>query len=122
MIRKLLAVFAILFLSHTLSAQLTMPPRGCNKKASVSERIGITDITINYDRPGVKSREGKIWNGLVHYGFKDLGFGTSKAARWREAANENTTIRSTTDVKIEGKEVKAVVSAGLGLWQPVRLL
>ncbi len=107
MIRKLLAVFAILFLSHTLSAQLTMPPHGGNKKASVSERIGITDITINYDRPGVKGREGKIWNGLVHSGFKDLGFGTSKAAPWRAGANENTTITFTTDVKIEGKEIKA---------------
>ncbi|MEJ7673977.1 MAG: hypothetical protein WKF59_15075 [Chitinophagaceae bacterium] len=25
-----------------------------NKKASVSERIGITDVTIHYDRPGSK--------------------------------------------------------------------
>ena len=83
MIRKLFAVFAILVLSPTLFAQLTMPPHGGNNKASVSERIGITDVTINYHRPGVKGREGKIWNGLVHSGFKDLGFGTSKAAPWR---------------------------------------
>lgn len=119
MIRKLLAVFGILFFSPTLFAQLTMPPHGGNKKASVSERIGITDVTINYDRPAIKGREGKIWNGLVHSGFKDLGFGTSKAAPWRAGANENTTITFTTDVKIEGKDIKAgtygfFVAMGIG--------
>ncbi len=107
MLRKILVLFAVLFLSFPLLAQLTMPPDGGNKKASVSERIGITDVTINYDRPGVKGREGKIWNGLVHTGFKDLGFGTSRSAPWRAGANENTTIKFTTDVKVEGKEIKA---------------
>ena len=63
---------------HAFS-QLTMPPDGGNKKAMVGERIGITDVTIHYDRPGVKGREGKIWGQLVHTGYADLGFGTSKA-------------------------------------------
>ncbi|MEI9957380.1 MAG: DUF2911 domain-containing protein [Ferruginibacter sp.] len=57
-------------------------------------------ITIG---PGVKGREGEIWNGLVHVGFEDLGFGTSKAAPWRAGANENTTFTFSTDVMIEGK-------------------
>ncbi len=82
---------------------LTTPANGGNKKASVSERIGITDVTIHYDRPGVKGREGKIWNNLVHIGFMDLGFGTSKFAPWRAGANENTTITFSTPVIIEGK-------------------
>jgi len=107
MLRKLSILFAILILSVSVFGQLTMPPDGGNNKASVSERIGITDITINYNRPGVKGREGKIWNGLVHFGFKDLGFGTSKAAPWRAGANENTTITFTTDARVEGKEIKA---------------
>jgi len=88
-------------------AQLTVAPNGGNKKASVSERIGLTDVTIHYDRPGVKGREGKIWGQLVAYGFNDLGFGTSKAAPWRAGANENTTIEFSTDVKIEGKDLAA---------------
>ena len=92
MIRKLSALFTVLCFTFSVSAQLTTPPDGGNKKASVSERIGITDVTIHYDRPAVKGREGKIWNGLVHVGYKDLGFGTSKAAPWRAGANENTTI------------------------------
>lgn len=107
-IRPLLLGAACLALSITTSrAQLTTIPDGGNKKASVSERIGITDVTIHYDRPAVKGREGKIWGGLVSYGFTDLGFGTSKAAPWRAGANENTTIEFSTDVKVEGKDLSA---------------
>jgi tetratricopeptide (TPR) repeat protein len=83
------------------------PAAGGNKKASVSERIGITDVLIHYDRPGVKGREDKIWGNVVHYGFADLDYGTSKAAPWRAGANENTTMEFSTDVKIEGKELAA---------------
>ena len=68
--------------------------------------IGLTDVTVNYDRPAVKGREGKIWGQLVHYGYKYQDFGTSKAAPWRAGANENTTITFSTDVKIEGKTSK----------------
>lgn len=74
-----------------------------NKKASVSERIGLTDVTVQYHRPAVKGREGKIWGQLVTYGFTDPGFGSSKAAPWRAGANENTVIEFSTDVKVEGK-------------------
>jgi tetratricopeptide (TPR) repeat protein len=87
--------------------QLTVPADGGNKKAMVSERIGITDVTIHYDRPGVKGREGKIWGQLVPVGFTDQGFGTSKAAPWRAGANENTTIDFSTEVKVEGQRLPA---------------
>ncbi len=108
MLRKLYLLSAIILSGMIASAQnLTIPPDGGNKKASVSERIGITDVTIHYDRCGVKGREGKIWNGLVHVGFKDLGFGTSKAAPWRAGSNENTTFTFSTDVMIDGKPLKA---------------
>jgi hypothetical protein len=76
---RTLAAFALLLGWQTVSAQsLTLPPSGDNKKASVTERIGITDVTIHYHRPGVKGREGKIWGQLVPYGFTDLGFGPRK--------------------------------------------
>lgn len=104
-------IFISLFLVNSFflasQAQLNTPPDGGNKKAEVAERIGITDVTIHYDRPGVKGREGKIWGQLVHVGFTDLGFGTSKAAPWRAGANENTTIEFSTDVKIEGQTLAA---------------
>ena len=86
---------------------LTVLPSGGNKKASVSERIGLTDVSIQYDRPGVKGREGKIWGQLVHTGFTDQGFGNTKSAPWRAGANENTVIRFSTDVMIEGKPLPA---------------
>jgi tetratricopeptide (TPR) repeat protein len=91
----------------SVSGQITMPAAGGNKRASVSEEIGITQVNIDYDRPGVKGREGKIWGSLVHYGFADLHYGTSKAAPWRAGANENTTIEFSTDVTVEGKPLPA---------------
>ena len=97
------------FLSSSLLAQITLTslPSGGNKKAVVGERIGLTDVTIHYDRPGVKGREGKIWGQLVPAGFIDPGFGSSKSAPWRAGANENTTIEFSNDVTIEGKPLKA---------------
>src|SRR3984885_10821683 len=61
-----------------------------SQRAKVSQRIGITDITIDYHRPLVKDR--KIWNGLVPYGEV-----------WRAGADENTTISFSDPVLIEGK-------------------
>lgn len=87
---------------------LTLEPDGGNKKASVSEQIGIVKIAIQYSRPGVRGREGKIWNTPVaHYGFADQGHGTSYAAPWRAGANENTTFSFSHPVRIEGKDLPA---------------
>lgn len=107
--RKLLFLFAMLISYQLTIAQLalTMLPSGGNKKASVAEQIGLTQVTIHYDRPGVKGREGKIWGDLVHTGFIDQQFGPAKAAPWRAGANENTTIEFSTDVKIEGQPLPA---------------
>jgi len=103
---------AVLFLAVSFAnAQgLKSPPNGGNKKALVGERVGVTDIMITYDRPGVKGREGKIYGtNVVHKGFIDLSvqYGTSKNAPWRAGANENTTMQFSTDVKIEGKDLAA---------------
>ena len=100
-------MLAAFFFNYSFAQILTMPADGGNKKASVSERIGITDISIHYDRPAVKGREGKIWGQLIPVGFTDLGFGSSKAAPWRAGANENTTIEFSTAVKIEGNDLPA---------------
>ncbi|HEX2535140.1 MAG TPA: hypothetical protein VHK69_15450, partial [Chitinophagaceae bacterium] len=47
-------------------------PNGSSKKAVVSEQVGLTLVTITYHRPAVNGREGRIWEGVVHKGFKDL--------------------------------------------------
>ncbi len=103
----LLALAFNALLLHAFAQGLTTLPSGGNKKASVSERIGITDVTIHYDRPGVKGREGKIWGTLIPPGFTDQGFGSSKAAPWRAGANENTTIEFSHDITVEGRPLKA---------------
>jgi hypothetical protein len=61
-----------------------------SQRAEISQRIGLTDITINYHRPLVNDR--KIWDGLVPYGKV-----------WRAGANINTTITFSDPVQIEGK-------------------
>jgi Protein of unknown function (DUF2911)/Tetratricopeptide repeat len=61
-----------------------------SQHALVSQRIGITDITINYHRPLANGRQ--IWGKLAPYGQV-----------WRAGANENTTIRFTDPVAIEGQ-------------------
>ena len=103
--RKSPAIFllAMLFLSVQGMAQLDLP-RG-SQMAKVSQRIGITDVTIVYSRPSVKERE--VWGKLVPYGMNNLGFGTAKESPWRAGANENTVIKFTDDVKIEGQTLTA---------------
>jgi len=66
-------------------------------------------VTINYGRPAVKGREGKIWGGLVYNGFQNLGpgYGSGNDAPWRAGANENTTIEFSTDVMIEGHQLQS---------------
>jgi len=102
-----LAMLQLAFLPDSIAQQLTSLPDGGNKKASVTERIGITDVTINYSRPGVKGREGKIWGQLIPVGYADQGLGDTKAIPWRAGANENTTIEFSTDVTVEGQPLPA---------------
>jgi hypothetical protein len=102
----ILAIIQFVFIGYT-QAQLTSLPDAGNKRASVSEQVGITDVIINYNRPHVKKREGHIWGELIPVGYVYQGFGTSKAAPWRAGANENTTIEFSTDVKIEGQTLPA---------------
>jgi len=107
--KKIFAIAICFALTGSLFSQiiLTTLPSGGNKKASVTERIGLTDVTIQYDRPHVNGREGKIWGQLIPVGYIDQGFGSSKAAPWRAGANENTTIEFSNDVKIEGQPLAA---------------
>lgn len=97
-------ILALTFLSSMSAfAQLSVPEG--SQRAKVMQRVGITDITIDYGRPRVNKRE--IWGRLVPYGFNNLGFGTSTAAPWRAGANNNTIIEFSHDVKVEGKKIAA---------------
>ena len=78
----------LISLAHAQSTILDLPRP--SQHAVVTQRIGVTDITLNYHRPLVNGR--KIWGGLVPYGQV-----------WRAGANENTTITFTDPVTVEGK-------------------
>lgn len=93
-----------LFISTTVTAQLDFLPQG-SQLASVSQRIGNTDVTITYSRPSVNERE--IWGALVPYGMNNLGFGTATESPWRAGANENTVFKTTHDLTIDGKTLPA---------------
>lgn len=103
--KKVHFIALLLLAASCLHAQsLTLPASGGNQKCGIMQRIGVTDVEIRWDAPGVKGREGKIWGTTVaHYGFQNLGFGTAKESPWRAGSNENTTISFSTDVLIEGK-------------------
>ncbi len=105
---QLLVLFLVCTLAAHAQVMRSLPVSGGNIKSSVSARIGVTDIAIHWDAPGVKGREGAIWGTtVVHYGFQNLGFGTAKESPWRAGANENTTITFSTDVLVEGKPLAA---------------
>ncbi|MBK9336146.1 MAG: DUF2911 domain-containing protein [Lewinellaceae bacterium] len=104
-------LFALLTLAagpDLYSQMISLPDGGVNQKSWAGRRVGVTDIEIRWNAPGVKGREGKIWGTPVaHYGFTDIGFGTTKASPWRAGANECTVISFSTDVTIEGKPLPA---------------
>lgn len=90
--KKTFSLLCLLMASSALLAQVELPVP--SPKAKVEQRIGLTDVTIEYSRPAVNGR--KIWGGLVPY---------DKV--WRTGANSATAISFSKDVTIGGKEIKA---------------
>jgi tetratricopeptide (TPR) repeat protein len=108
--KRILFLVAVLFMVNHSMAQLDMPAGGNNPRATISEEVGITSITIKYSRPDVNKREGKIWGDgkLVAFGFNTSNFITNKnTSPWRAGANENTLISFEHDVKVAGQPIKA---------------
>jgi hypothetical protein len=88
--RKTIIAAMVLLTATTALAQVRSPRP--SPKASLMQTVGLTDITINYNRPGVKGRA--IWGALVPY---------DKV--WRTGANEATTIELSDDVWINGNKL-----------------
>jgi hypothetical protein len=80
-----LALFALAATAH---ADLDLPD--VSQHAVVKQRVGLTDIKIDYHRPLVNGR--KVWGGIVPLGEV-----------WRAGANQNTTIEFSNDVSVEGQ-------------------
>jgi tetratricopeptide (TPR) repeat protein len=85
-----------LFLLSTFSlfAQQNLTLPDASQHATVTQQVGLTEIKIDYHRPGVKGRQ--IWGVLVPYNQV-----------WRAGANQNTTISFSNEVIIAGQNVPA---------------
>lgn len=90
---KVIATLTLALMSMCAFAQNLTLPRP-SQYGEVSQRVGISDVTIKYHSPGVNGRQ--IWGGLIPYG-----------AMWRAGANENTTITFSHDAELEGQPIAA---------------
>jgi hypothetical protein len=118
--RSSVSLFTVLFVLCTgisVLAQVDVPRP--SQKASVMQRVGVTDITITYSRPGVKGR--KIWGDPLPEQAKVTGEATLDDQNerpagapivpwghvWRTGANEATQFVVTDDVLINGQKLAA---------------
>src|SRR5277367_6398601 len=77
-------------LAETPKVEFPAPSPACTLK----QRVGLTDVQIDYSRPNIKGRE--IFGSLVPYGQV-----------WRTGANQATKIVFSTPVKLNGTEIPA---------------
>src|SRR5690349_25042737 len=112
---SLLAALCVLCFAAAASAQIQTPRP--SQKATVMQRIGVTDVTITYSRPAVKGR--KIFGDATpEQAAKQTGEATLDDQNvrpkdavivpwghvWRTGANEATTFVVTDDVVINGQK------------------
>ena len=115
---SLFAVLIILCFAVSALAQVVTPRP--SQAASVMQRIGVTDVTITYSRPGIKGR--KIWGDpLPEQAAKTKGEATLDNQNdppndapivpwghvWRTGANEATMFVVSDDVLINGQKLAA---------------
>jgi hypothetical protein len=104
--RNFILAGLIVLISISMShAQGITAPRTASPGATVTQKIGISTVNVNYSRPSVKGRE--VWGALVPYGWNVQAFGAQKEAPWRAGANENTVITLSHAATIQGTKVAA---------------
>jgi len=97
MLRRLVLVSCVVLASARPGAGQALFPLSlplASQSASLSQRVGLTDITITYHRPAVAGR--KVWGGIVPYNQV-----------WRAGANENTVLTLGSDATVGGVHVPA---------------
>lgn len=88
---KLIALALASTFAFSVNAQIETPQP--SPLGEVEQKIGLTDVEIEYSRPGKKGRE--IFGKLVPYG-----------KMWRTGANASTKFEISDDITINGKELK----------------
>lgn len=94
---NLLAI--LLAISLSTAAQDMVSTTKVSQKATTTQTIGTTDITVVYHSPLAKDRT--IFGKLVPYEFEVDG----KEYPWRSGSNQNTTIEFSHPVMIEGHKL-----------------
>jgi hypothetical protein len=89
--KKILLALAVILSSFGSQAQVLTPQP--SPKCTLNQMVGLTDVEIEYSRPGTKGRN--IFGDLVPFGKV-----------WRTGANGNSTISFSEDVVIDGKPLK----------------
>lgn len=89
--KTILSLAVSVFTAVSLNAQVKAPQP--SPSANIIQTVGLTEVKIDYSRPGVKDRT--IFGDLVPFGEV-----------WRTGANKAVQFSIDTDIKIEGKDVK----------------
>ena len=84
----------LVFVSGLRAAEKEWEFPDASQHGTITQRVGLTDVSIDYSRPDKRGRE--IFGGLVPY-----------AKVWRTGANDPTKIKFSDAVKIEGKDLPA---------------
>ena len=90
--KKILTTLSLIILSCLFVKAQNQP--AASPASTVTQKVGLTDVTIEYSRPGLKGRD--MYESL-----------TPVDQIWRTGANAGTKITFSTDVKVEGKDVPA---------------
>jgi len=93
--RKTIFTFVLalaIFCSQQVMAQLAIP--AASPQATLTQRVGLTDITVKYSRPSLKGR--KMFGETLPYGQP-----------WRAGANNSTVIEFKDPVTLQGTPVPA---------------
>lgn len=93
-IRSIAPALPLLVAAPLLAQAPPLNLPAASPRASVTQAVGLTDVTVTYSRPAVKGR--KVWGGLVPYGEV-----------WRTGADVNTTLAFTSPATVGGKTLPA---------------
>ena len=88
------SVGAIVFPASVFAAEEKLEFPSASARATVKQRVGLTDVEVDYSRPNKNNRD--IFGGLVPFDKP-----------WRTGANQPTKIKTSAAVKLGEKEVPA---------------
>ncbi len=89
--KKIILAMLFITMSNQIGAQVKTPAP--SPKCTLEQKVGLTDVTIEYSRPSMKGR--RVFGDLVPYG-----------KLWRTGANQNSMITFSDDVVINGQTLK----------------